>query len=449
MAWRGQILCGAALTTAGLVTGSSVWAQDGGLTIDVGVSQSLRYEDNPDFDPGVSDGQFLSRTGLSFDLNSETATQKLSFGLTAAVEAGRDSDNGLADPTARLSYTVNNRNTEALVDALWRERDVGTTESDDLNPDDLDFGTGTRRDTRLTLGLRTGIEAPFGVDLTARDNRRSYSGTSDPDFFDTTRRSLDATARFRIDPRITLRLIAGIERYEAENADQTDRTTTELGFGGTFEVTPRLTADVDLTFDKIETEELGGTTETDGIGIDTSLTREMANGTLTASLRTRETINGRRSTVRIGRALDLPDGALSFSLGATKSEGLSTEPVAELSYSRDLPRGQFDVSLRQSVETNNDDQETLSSRLSLGIDQDINSLSSWSADLSLADVNALDVGAEDKRRIDFSLSYRRDIGADWDLVSGYEFSHAREDGVEDREANTVFLTLEKTFSFRP
>jgi len=47
------------------------------------------------------------------------------------------------------------------------------------------------------------------------------------------------------------------------------------------------------------------------------------------------------------------------------------------------------------------------------------------------------------------VTYRYDVGSDWDLVTGYEYSSVRTDGQEDRDTSTLFLGIERSFDFRP
>ena len=448
-------LTGAALLSLPAVLVPMAWAQDGqgGLTATLGVSQGLEWSDNPDFVAGDESSEVTAVTGLNFGLTSQTRTQSFSFGAGARLEVGgteTGDDVEIATSNLRFGYTRSAANSSLSASGSYRESDVGEFVPDeDLLSEDLIFDTGTRKDTSFKFGFETGLQAPIGASLNYSLRDRAFSDITDPDLFDTEQRTLSGRINFRIDPRITLRLTASEGRYEAEDVDQTERDTSSYGVGAAFDVTPSLSADVELSFDETETRDTAGTRISDGYGLSLGLTQTLQNGTLTGNLSSKVNSNGRRDTLRVGRNMDLPNGSLSFSLGVTEGETSSTRLLASVDYTRNLPRGDLKIGLSQTPNVSSTDNDVINTRLSIGYGETINSVSSWDAKLSLADISVLTEDNEDRQRADLSLSYRRALGQDWDLVSRYAYSETRGDSRPERKSNTISLSVERTFSFRP
>ena len=91
----------------------------------------------------------------------------------------------------------------------------------------------------------------------------------------------------------------------------------------------------------------------------------------------------------------------------------------------------------------------INTRLSVGFNRQINAVSSWNASLALADTNVLQDDGDDRTRANFQVSYRREIVADWNLATGYEYAVSNRENQDDRTSNVVFLNLERQFNFRP
>ena len=102
------------------------------------------------------------------------------------------------------------------------------------------------------------------------------------------------------------------------------------------------------------------------------------------------------------------------------------------------------MSLNQSVTSDALANEQIDTSLSLGVTQEVTDLSSLSLDASLRDSNELGALGIDSRRVDISLTYRRELERDWDMVGGYRYSHSTQDGTVDRDSNTIFIGLERS-----
>ncbi len=432
--------------------------QTGGLEATLDVSQSVDWNDNPDLEAGDADGELTARTGLTFGLSSVTERERLLLRIGADLEFGDrdplDENTGITDPELRLLYDRTARNAAFNFGLTYRESEVSDSIIQDLlTNQDLIIDNGTRRDTQLTFGLDLGTEAPVGLSLSGFVRDRSFSDTTNPDLFGVDDRGLEATARFRIDPRITATLGVNWRDFDADG-EETDRLTTGFAAGLQLAVTQRLNLGLSLGRDRVEIDEfVGGVPVSrveNGTSVGITADLDMPNGSARADLQSNIEENGRRTTFRLGRAIALRGGDLSFSAGLVDSEDLDMAPLFGVSYSHELQRGSLSVSLRQDPGTSTDSEEVVNTRFSVNYSERINSISSWNAGLSLRDVSFLnDALSEDSRRIDLNASYRRDLTRDWDLVSGVRYSRVVSDDEADRSSNSVFLSIERRFSFRP
>ena len=128
---------------------------------------------------------------------------------------------------------------------------------------------------------------------------------------------------------------------------------------------------------------------------------------------------------------------------------VGTNPLIDISYQHERSTSLLSFGLSQTVNTDNDNQEQILTSLSASYDQQINSLSSFGASIGFFDVNDLDVIGNDSQRVDISLSYRYDLTRDWGLVSGYTYSLSKGDNESDINSNTVFVGLQRSFSWNP
>jgi len=413
-----------------------------GMLATLDVTQRLEYSDNPDLNEnGQSD--LFGRTILSFGLDSITPLQNFALDLGTEIEEGRNDQSSVdfTNSFFQLGYDREVRTARFNSGVSFRETDVSSSFlSDDFETDGnvINQDSGTRQSLGLQLGGDLGIDAPIGAgfDLDYRGLR--YNDTNDPDLTDSDRLDLSGEIRFRIDPRILARLTTIYEDFDAQG-NGTNRETIGFGSGVTLDISPVLRGDFDIRYDRIERsgDEIG---TNEGLSVSAGLTQALSNGTLGATLSSEVSSNddGRRSFFTVDRALDLSRRSdLAYSLGATRSDSNAFNPLVNVNYAYELPTSQVSFGLSQRVNTDSDNQEQ------------INTLSSLSADLSLLDRNELGPDAEDAQRIDLSLSYRYAVTRDWGIVSGFTHRRASSDGDADRISNTVFLGLQRNFNWTP
>ena len=462
MTRRGQTYNKTLLLTAALAAaaGASAAQDDpGGLRFvyDVGVGVSVT--DNEGLaDPGEGVTTRLT-SDLTFGIVSQTRTATLDARIGFDGEYLNDPVSGdefdAGSPVGSIRYTREAANSRFSFGASYsRDRvdDVLTFLDEDFNPVDLIFDAGTLQRLRADADLAFGIEGPVGVTFGARFDDRDYIDTTDPDLFDRRTLTLSAGLRLQFSDVATGRLSVRATRYEDDDTPRTERDTYVLAAGLDYLVDPVTRVSIDANFTQIDESLAGFALPTvDAVGFGISAERTLSNGTIDASLsRDVGTDGTTRDSVSVGRDMDLPRGALSFGIGYSTSDTGEDALVADLALRRDLPDGSLSATLSRSVTQNDDDEETLITRLSLGYSREINSASDVRVTFGLGQSEDLAAaGGGTTTRADLDLVYTRDFVADLDWSVGYRARYLEEPGTSSRLSNTVFTRIDRRFSIRP
>lgn len=433
----------------------------GGLQVDVGVSTTLKYDDNFSLTPGGGNGDtVISDTKLSFGITSRNSAHDLSILATGVLRfadiPGR-SISGLEDPTLKLRYVTDSVNSRLTLSGSYRNVDRDFLNPFQVEREEQQFGTlvgngGTLRDTNLGLKYEVGLTAPLGFTFDLKHSEKDYSNVVNPRIFDTETNSATGILSFKLSPVATARLTAGITRYDANDAFQTERTTTDLAVGLAYEINSVLSFDGQIGMTDVETVRNTGTTNRDGVSSDLRLTKALANGSVFGALKSSVNQNGRRSTLTFGRDLQLPRGNLRASLGVTDADIGDMGWIASIAYNIQLPADTLTLSLDRTASTNNNDQEVVDTRIGVNYTHPIDTVSR----LRLS----LDWGAQDTSSSIFApgdtvelttlqATYSRDLTADWNLTGGVEYRQRKETGLADADSTSFFLTLGRNFSYRP
>ncbi|MGI9390670.1 MAG: hypothetical protein ACR2O1_11490, partial [Boseongicola sp.] len=442
------------LTTMTLVP---ALAQDGtGLRGVLSFSQGIEYSDNPSLATVSPGGEFLSVTGLSFSLSSETRAEKFSFNVGTSLEGNFDSssvatdDFEFKDTDAAVAYEREGSNSNLTFRARYRETDIqddffGFFVDGVFDPDALIIDGGIRESFWAFGRFETGVEGPLGFVLSARHRITNYVGTTDPDLVDNDNTSIDATGRFRINPALSARAVAGYRRNDEEDLLSTSNRTKYIGVGVETETAGGLTYTGDITAEQTETYELGALTSDDeGIGIDLSATQERTDGSYGVDIGSHIDESGRRTTARVRRFYDLQNGSLFLSLGVADQEGEDLEFTTRVSYLRDLQDKVIRADVIQSPSTS-DGEAFLNTAIRLNYMQEINSISSWDAGFTYGSANMFGEPDGDTRTA-ATFAYNRDLTEEWNLRAGIELIRIEDDGGADRDSNTVFVSIGRDFS---
>lgn len=452
--------CIAAAFTAAAGMSAAQEAPGGGLILTFGVGLGVSVTDNEALADPSEGATTLLDTDFTFGLISETRTTSLEaavgFGAEYRDEPGSDGAFDVTSPTGSIRYERLGANSVFSAGArLTRDRldeTVLTFLDEDLNPVDLVFDAGSLQRLRADASLVFGIEGPFGATLSTSVDDRDYIDTADPELYD--RRTLTASAgvRLQFSEVATGRASIGITQFDADDALQTERTTYVLGAGVDYAVSPVTTVSVDANYTQIEESLLGIALDpVDAVGFSVGAVRDLPNGTITGTLsRDVNTDGTTRNLVSFGRALALPRGSLSFGAGYSFSDTGEDSFLANLDVVRDLPDGSLRASLAQTVAQNDDEEDTLVSRLSLGYTRDINSVSDIRFGLGLGrteDLSGANAGIT--TRANLEVVYTRDFVADLDWSVGYRARYIDEPGTSSRVSNSVFTRIDRSFSIRP
>jgi len=437
--------------------GVAVRAQDipPGILATFDVAQRLEYSDNPGFDED-GEADLYGRTLLDFNLNSVTKVEAFDLTLGTEIEEFQDDNDGdfnFTNSLFLLSYDRNTRNALAGVNLRYEAADADEDFSDDDFDQDGNIITqddGTRTSYGFNLRSEVGREAPIGASFNWTYNEIRFTDTDDPDLNDSTLNDFSGQVDFDITPKVTTSLTGRYNEFNTESPTGTDRETTGLGTATNLLISRILTANAGLSYDRVE--RTGDTNRTDeGISGNFGLTRELPNGTVGFNYASNVFANddGRRSFLDVERDMELPRGALAFSLGVTGADAVGTDPLASVDFRHDLPDGQITLGYRQSVVVDDDDNEDINTSLRASYDQQINSVSSYGVNVSIFDRTAIEGDGDDAQRLDLSLNYRYDLTRDWGLVSGISYAYSTEDDDEDRRRTTVFIGLQRSFSWIP
>ena len=450
------------LTTAALslatCAAAPVLAQDGtGLRGNLSFSTGLEVSDNPSLSSPADGNTLTSVTDLGFSLSSETRVDQFRFTLGASIQGEDGGSTTSADAldlqssSASLAYTREGINSRLALSGRYDEAELdsevfGFFVDGVFDPDALILEGGTRKRKRLSADFSTGLDAPFGVDLSFSTTTNNFVDTADPDLVDSDTTRVSATARFSISPAMTARLTSTYARSDEDDFLETSRRNQSIGAGLTTATNDGLEVSADITLDSTET--LNGAvvaSDDDGVGLSLGISKDRPDGGIALLLSSRIDESGRRTTARVSRDYDLPAGALSLSLGVVDQEDQDLELTTSVGYTREAAGGTLTANLVQSPTTDNG-LAFLNTSLGVGFSAPINSISSWSANFSYGSAEELGAPGGDSRT-SAAIRYSRDLSEDWGLNAGLRHTRISEEGADSRASSTLFVNVGRDFSF--
>jgi hypothetical protein len=456
---------GAAALALGL-TSSFVWAQQTGaqqtddaqvpprLTFDI--SSRLAYDDNPDLSSTGSDALTTLDNRFGLNLNTTTAGQSFQFSVQGVGRVTSDDGLVFRDPSADLAYKLDNGNSRLSLSAVYQQSPVDLFEplvSSDgsVSTTDILATAGTITTQTADLNFETGLQRPLGFDLAANFSERAYSDTSDPSVYDSTTQSLKAGVHLRMASGREISLTAGANATDYDNATETSREGHDLSLGYSQELRPDLRLQASLGQSTASTSQGGiqDSTSTGAIG-SLGLTADMVNGTVSVTLASTRDAMGSRQSLSFGRSMDLPNGKLAATVGISGRDGSDGQLIGNLSYTYALPTDSFAVNLSRQVSLNADDLDVANTVLGVSYQHQINDVSNLGLSMNLfATGGGGSSGVDDALRQTLSTTYSRDLAADWQLTTGYQFRSLDQSSVDSAQSNSVFLTISRKFTLRP
>lgn len=455
----GQITAAGVVATPGAVTNAGTGS---GFSVTLGVDTTLAYNDNLGLDsPSLGSTTRLDTT-FNLGIRAETPLDLLQLdlgGVLRRADEPQGTINDFQDPFASLSYTRDGANSRLSAAASYREVNLNFFQPlIDLNldgvidEDDLVDDNGTRQRLTASVNLQTGLNDPLGFNFGLSHSETNYSDTLDPSLYDarTERASVGATLQFS--PVTQGRVQTTYTDYSADDAPQTERQTTDISVGVTHELSPTTVIDASVGFTQIDETltAINTTDDSEGTTASIGVVHQLSNGTVGATLDRTFNVNGERLTAQVSRALQLPSGNLSFSLGATRSDNGEVTAIGDLNYSHVLPLGQVNASIARRVDVSNLDNDVSITTARLGYSTPINNVSSIGMSFDYAQTQDAGAGnAADRERSNLRATYTRNLTADWDLTVGYQHATRKEGNQSTATDNGVFLTVQRQFNLKP
>ncbi|MDI3338666.1 hypothetical protein QKW60_19825 [Defluviimonas aestuarii] len=444
----------------------------GGLQVDIGVNSRLTVDDNFTLRPGSTGTSTIFDNKLTFGLSSTTGTQQFRLngsGIFRYADIPGRTISGFEDPNLRLRYKIENSNSRLTVSGNYRsvdrefldpfaveqEEEAFNATNSLINPGapELDTDGGTRTTRNAAVRYETGLNAPLGFSFGMSHDEQEYSGLVivNPRLFDTRTDRINATATAKLSPVTTLRFNAGLTRYEADDSVQTERETVDYSVGLTQDINPVLVLDAQIGWTDVDTDTTGGSSNRSGTNGSLKLSKTLSRGSIFAALDSSLNQNGTRTSLRFGRDLQLPNGNLSASLGLTRTPQGNTDYNAAVTYDHTLKSSNITVALKRDVSTNNIDEEILDTRLTVGYGYQIDAVSSLNLSMNYGRTESADAlsGIPTRTRATLSAAYSRALTQDWNMTGGVTWRRKTDDTAGDATSNSVFLSLDRNFSFRP
>jgi hypothetical protein len=431
----------------------------GGLQVDLGVKSSLKADDNFKLSTGGGGTSVFSDTALTFGISSLSQTQTLALTGGATLRFGSipgRSLAGLEDPNVRLNYTLVSANSRLAFDARYRHVEREFLDPFQVEREEQAFGTlvgggGTITTRSATLNLQTGLNDPIGYSLNLSKNDKVYANVVNPSLFDTRSEGYTGSVIFRPSGITQVTLNAGQTFFNADDNVKTDRVTTDLSVALQEDVNPSLRVNAQIGYTDVRTDRLGFVTNKSGATGSISATQQVTNGDYSGSLAVTRNQNGGRTTLTLGRNLQLPNGTLGASVGVTKGDTGTTGTIARLSYTQQLKTSNYGISLDRTVTTNSQDQDVLDTRIAVNYGYEIDNLSRLDVTFDFGRSEDGGVGSVPTiQRANLKASYTRALTSDWNLQGGFLLRHIDDSSASNSaQSNSIFLTIDRNFSFRP
>lgn len=403
----------------------------------------------------VENGDVIGITPIDLSYSSGTRSQRLEFSLSLPLREGDPEDDSfiaLDDRRARLYYTRFTRN--AAIEAELSHYETSLDREiffDEDNEVFVTYDNGTVADSALRLGYAFGSQAKLGGEFGLSWRQRDYSGTTDPDLYDVTTLSGNATIFLEPTPLIRARILASGSRGDSDGQG-TDTRSSRVGLGASLQVDKVTNLDTELAWSDIRREEVttGDVDRAQGLSFRLGATRSRPTGDWTLRLASDPGTSGRRDSLTLGRSLEMRSYTLSALVGATRFAG-NIDPIYTIGYERDLgPLAALTASLDQRASTDADGDEALNTSIALGYRRQLTELSSLSSSVRYRATTGQTAGVSDAETIAFNLDYSHNLAQDFALVAGVSVIRASgENSDPEDDDERIYLGLSRSFDFLP
>lgn len=385
----------------------------GGVSFSFGIDQRFNANTDTDLSTAEAEDGFTGVTSLRFGALTETRTERFSADIATSARLSEDDfENG--DTTLRFAYgrdsadsalTLSARATRSDIAFLRSASDFVDADGILVLPDDFDDleGTGTRLVTSLGASLRWGETDPVGYSVSF--NQESL-------------------------------------RYSDANASLLDSTTTRVETGMRLNINPVTTARINLNFSRNEEDE---NPDEDRISLRGGLTFDRPLGDLTGQLEATRIDDGDLFwSASVGRNITLADQSFNGTLGVVEDNGGDVSFRGSLGYTRALPAGQFGLRANSEIDSGDALRKTT---VQANYGYDLTPLRNLQFSFAYGRSENGDDNS-DVATSSLSASYGIRLTPDVQLNLGVSANLRDDDGVQS-DNQSVFITLGRSFSWRP
>ncbi len=423
---------------------------------------SLRHDDNLRLtDPSLGSTTWWENT-LALGIVNQTPDSTLTFDLSGLYRIANEpiigTEADFSDPFSRLTYQRTRANSQLSLLAEYRERDLAFNRSlTDTNLDGIIdasdvIGTiGDQVNTRGNLDWQTGLNDPLGFRFVYNHRERSYTNTIDPNLFDNRADDYNATVLMQISPVFQGNVNVNYREFVADDTALTDRKTTVVSVGGTYNVSSITTFSANVGYSQVDDTQRA--TNTNNITEDYvwrfSWNKTLPDGTADVQFDQTFGVNGARINATFGRSYQRASGTFGYNIGFTRGPFDEVTPIGQIDYSYQLASSRIGATIQRRVGTSTQSVETRQTVAFLTYDYLINPLSGLSFSLNFIDQENEGSGpANPRQRGTFNASYTRAITKDWAMNIGYQYEMDDQNGFK-ASSNAVFLTLGRRFTLKP
>lgn len=433
-----------------------------GLSVQLDFFSSLRYDDNLRLtDPSLGSTTWWENT-LALGVISQTQNSTLTFDLSGLYRVYNEpiigTDSEFADPLTRLTYQRTGANSQLGALIEYRERDLAFNRSlTDVNLDgvidaaDVVGTVGDQVNTRGNLNFDIGLNDPLGFRFNYNRSERTYQNTISPSLFDNRYDDYSAAAIFNVSPVLQGNATISYRDFVAEDNVRTDRQTTTVSVGATYDVSAVTTINANIGYSQVdETLRVNNTnTVTEDFVWGFGWVRTLPDGTVNISLDQSFGVNGARNNATVGRSFQRSNSSLNFDFGFSYGPFGETTPIGQIDYAYQWQNSRLGVAIQRRVGTSTQSQETRQTLGFITYDYFINPVSAVSFGVNFIDQkNEGPVVANPRQRGVFDASYTRAITNDWAMSIGYQYEMDDQSGFR-ASSNQVYFTLGRQFFLKP
>ncbi len=434
-----------------------------GLSVTLDYLSTFRYDDNLRLTNPSLGSTSRWENLLGIGVVNQTPDSTLTFDLSGLIriydEPVLGSDTEFNDPLTRLTYLRDRANSRFSGLLEYRSTDLNFNRSlTDINQDgiidagDVVISSGDRADGRINLDWQTGLNDPLGFQLTYNRYERTYTNTTDPDLFDNEYDDFAATVLLRFSPVLQGNVSLGYIGYTAEDQERTDRKTTTLSTGISYDVSAVTTINADIGVTQVD--ETLRTFNTNTVDEDYvarfSWFRELPDGSVNALLDHTFGVNGARTNATVGRDFQRPNGSFDFNIGLTHGPFGETTVIGDLNYVYTVNRSQITATAQRRVDTSTQSRETRQTLAYFAYDYFINQDSALSLSIDYVDQEEEGPGPTDPlSRTNITAAYTRAITKDWAMTLGYQYLIDEQRQSAQATGSSIYFTLGRRLFLKP